>query len=138
MKLTDLLTKYSGSELSASNGDAALRHSVWAPYFENLHENKVIYRERFICLARIENLNITDIGVHGLVVPLRYLYVPDYIHGTPKKSWGFGGSWPHITQGAGTLGCNYAGWTIWPEAERVKAIETLLSRDDTEGALELL
>ena len=91
MRLNDLLAKYPGPALQGNNGDAVLRRSVWSPFFENLHENKVIYCERFICLARIENLRITDIGVGGLIVPLKYLYVPDYIHGAPKKSWGFGG-----------------------------------------------
>jgi len=138
MRLNDLLAKYPGPALQGSNGDAVLRRSVWTPFFENLHESKVIYCERFICLARIENLRITDIGVGGLIVPLKYLYVPDYIQSAPQKSWGFGAGWAHMTQGAGTLGCKYSGWTIWPEAERVRAIETLLSRDDTEGALELL
>lgn len=138
MKLKDLLEKYPAPSLQHGNGDAAFRRSVWAPFFENLYENKVVYRERFICLARIENLRITDIGVGGLVVPLKYLYVPDYIRGAPKTSWGFGGGWAHMRQVNGTLGCTYSGWTIWPEAERVRAIETLLSRDDAEGALELL
>lgn len=138
MKLKDLLEKYPAPSLQHGNGDAAFRCSVWTPFFENLYENKVVYRERFICLARIENLRITDIGVGGLVVPLKYLYVPDYIRGVPKASWGFGGGWAHMRQGNGTLGCIYSGWTIWPEAERVRAIETLLSRDDAEGALELL
>ena len=138
MRLNDLLAKYPGPALQASNGDAAFRRSVWTPFFENLHENKVVYRERFICLAKIQNLTITDIGVGGVIVSLKYLYVPGYIRGVPLESWGFGGAWAHMTQGAGTLGCKYSGWTIWPEAERVQAVETLLSRDDTEGALELL
>jgi hypothetical protein len=111
---------------------------VWTPFFKNLHEGKVIYRERFICLARIEYLRLTEIGVGGLVVPLKYLYIPSYLHSVPQKGWGFGGGWQHMSQGDGTLRDIYAGWTIWPEAERVRAIETLLNRDDTEGALELL
>jgi hypothetical protein len=138
MKLNDLRSKHSADALRASKGDPSFRRSVWAPFFENLHEGKVIYRERFICLARIENLAITDIGVGGLITPLKYLYVPSYIRAAPDKSWGFGGGWAHMTQGDGTLGCNYAGWSIWPEAERVRAVETLLARGDEEGALELL
>ena len=70
MRLNDLLAKYPGPALQGSGGDAVFRRSVWTPFFENLHENKVIYRERFICLVRIENIRITDIGVGGLIVPL--------------------------------------------------------------------
>lgn len=136
MRLDELLAKYPAPSLQASNGDAKFRRSVWAPFFENLYENKVIYRERFVCMARIENLEITDIGVGGLIVPLTYLYVPEYIRGAPKKAWGFGGGWAHMTQGDGNLGCKYSGWTIWPEAERVRTIEALLSKGDVEGALE--
>ena len=138
MKLSDLLTKHSAAALKASNGDPAFRRSVWAPFFESLHESKVIYRERFICLARIENLRITDIGVGGLIVPLRYLYIPTYIRSVPKTSWGFGGGWAHMTQVDSNIRCIYSGWTVWPEAERVRAVERLLSRDDVEGAIALL
>jgi hypothetical protein len=138
MKLNDLLQKQPAPALKASNGDPAFRRSMWAQFFENLHESKVVYRERFLCLARIENLRITDIGIGGLIVPLKYLYIPKYIHSVPKSSWGFGGGWADMTQVGSTLGCKYSGWSIWPERERVRGVETLLSHDDVQGALELL
>jgi hypothetical protein len=138
MKLNDLLHQHTAAALQASKGDPALRRSVWAPFFETLHENKVVYRERFVCLGRIENLRITDTGIGGLIVPLRYLYIPQYIHSVPKTGWGFGGGWTEMRQAGSKIGCPYSGWAIWPEAARVRAVETLLLRGDVDGALELL
>ncbi len=137
MKLNDLFTKYPARALQACDGDPAFRRLVWAPFLENLHESKVIYRERFVCLARIDDLQITDLGIKGIIVPLNYIHLPTRFH-LSFKTWHFGGTWAHMTQGNGYLSQPYAGWAIWPEAERVRAIETLLSRDDAEGALELI
>jgi len=135
MSLIELLDKH--PDLRTNQGDADFRRSVWGPFFESLHENKVIYRERFICLARIDDLKITEGGVGGTVVPLVYLFTyPDL--NLPERPWQFGGSWSRMRQSNSSLGQPYAGWTIWPEAERVKAIENLLSKDDIEGALELI
>ena len=135
MRLKDLLEKH--PDLRTNHGDAAFRRSVWAPFFENLHENKVIYRERFICLARIDDLKITDGGVGGTVVPLVYLFTyPDLR--TPEEPWHFGGSWAYMWQSNSSLGQPYAGWTIWPEPELIRAVEFLLAKDDGEGALELI
>lgn len=137
MKLSDLLIKYPEQSLQSNCGDPVFRRSVWAPFFENLHEDKVIYGERFLCLARIENLTLTEKGVRGLVVPLNFFYLSS-IRRVPDKPWGFGGVWKDMSQGNGCLRQIYAGWTIWPEPERVRAVETLLSRDDAEGAIQLI
>jgi hypothetical protein len=111
---------------------------VWGPFFENLYEDKLIYRERFICLAKIENLNLTDQGVTGSVVPLHFIRIPRGLPAPRFNRWGFGGTWAHMFQVNGYLTQPYAGWSVWPEADRVRAIEGLLAHNDTEGALELL
>jgi len=135
MRLKELLEKH--PDLRINQGDATFRRSVWGPFFENLHENKVIYRERFICLARIDDLKITDGGVGGTVVPLVYLFTyPDLR--IPEEPWYFGGSWAHMRQSTCSLGQPYAGWTIWPEPGLIRAVESLISKDDAEGALELI
>ena len=135
MTLKELLEKH--PELRINQGDPVFRRSVWGPFFENLHETKVIYRERFICLARIDDLQITEGGVGGTDVPLRYLFTYPELR-TPEEPWHFGGSWAYMRQGQGTLSQPYAGWTIWPEPTLVRAVEYLVSRDDDEGALELI
>lgn len=137
MKLKDLLTQYPDQGLHINQGDPVFRRSIWAPFFENLHENKVIYRERFICLARIDDLEITDGGVGGTVVPLHYIHVPHYINRLPE-SWHFGGSWAYMWQAGSSLGQPYASWTIWPEPALIRAVESLIAKDDAEGALELI
>jgi hypothetical protein len=135
MTLKELQIKH--PDLRTNSGDPVFRRSVWSPFFENLHEGKVIYRERFICLARIDDLEITDGGVGGTVVPLVYLYVPHYIN-KPPGTWHFGGSWRHMWQSENTLGQPYAGWSIWPEPSLIKAVESLISKNDVDGALELI
>ncbi|MEI7774968.1 MAG: hypothetical protein WCK17_09340 [Verrucomicrobiota bacterium] len=138
MKLKNLLDKYPPKTLTSNNGDPAFRRSVWGPFFENLYEDKLIYRERFICLAKIENLNLTDQGVTGSVVPLHFIRIPRGLPAPRFNRWGFGGTWAHMFQVNGYLTQPYAGWSVWPEADRVRAIEGLLAHNDTEGALELL
>lgn len=135
MTLRELLKKH--PDLSSNHGDPVFRRSVWAPFFQSLHENKVIYRERFVCLARLDDLETDERGVRGTVVPLRYLHVPHYIL-VPSDSWRFGGSWEYMCQGADCLSQPYASWSVWPEAKRVEAIEKLLSKEDVEGAMELI
>ncbi len=135
VSLIELLDKH--PDLSTNNGDPIFRRSLWGPLFENLHENKVIYRERFICLARIDDLKITERGIIGTVVPLVYLFTyPDL--NLPERPWHFGGSWARMRQSKSSLGQPYAGWTIWPEASLIRAVEFLLAKGDTVGALELV
>ena len=124
-------------DLRNNYGDPLFRRSVWAPFFENLHENKVIYREKFICLARLDDLEIDERGVRGTVVPLHFLRT--YPHRiTPSLPWHFGGTWENMCQGDRALGQPYASWTIWPEPELIRAIEKLLAKEDIEGAMKLL
>ena len=135
MTLTALLEQH--PDLAYNQGDPVFRRSVWGPFFGNLHGNKVIYRERFICLARIDDLEIDDKGVRGTVVPLVYLFTYPHLR-IPARPWRFGGSWAHMWQTGNKLGQPYAGWTIWPEPPLVRAVEHLIAQDATEGALELI
>ena len=137
MTLKELLQKYPDRDLESNEGDPVFRRSVWEAFFRNLYVNKVIYREKFICLARIDDLQSTEGGVRGTVVPLRFLFQYPHLN-TPSRPWRFGGSWADMWQGEHTLGQPYAGWTIWPEEERVRAIEALLAKDDVDEALELI
>lgn len=137
MTLKDLLTKYPDKKLNYNHGDPVFRRSVWEPFFQNLHENKVIYRERFVCLARLEDLETDEHGVRGQVVPLNYFYTREGLR-LPSKPWRFGGSWEHMWQGNYWLAQPYAGWCLWPEPARVRAIEKLLAKEDREGAMELV
>lgn len=137
MSLKGLLQQYPDRGLQSNQGDPDFRRSVWAPFFENLHQGKVIYRERFICLARIEGLKLDERGVRGTVVPLQVFFTyPGIV--PPAKPWYFGGSWARMMQLDGALAQPYAGWTIWPEAGRLRAVEHLLENGDPEGALELI
>jgi hypothetical protein len=93
MSLQELLENH--PELSRNQGDPVFRRSVWEPFFKNLLENKVIYRERFICLARLDELETDEQGVRGIVVPLQFIYMPHYIS-KPQGQWRFGGSWQYM------------------------------------------
>jgi hypothetical protein len=135
MTLKELQKKH--PDLRYDYGDPVFRRSVWAPFFENLHESKVIYRERFICLARIDDLEMDERGVRGTVLPLQFFRTYPHLI-VPSRPWRFGGSWEHMWQGDRTLGQPYASWTIWPEAKLVRAIEKLLAKEDVSGALKRL
>jgi hypothetical protein len=135
MHLSDLLQKH--PDLAYNEGDPVFRRSVWGPFFGNLHENKVIYRERFICLAQIDDLEMDEKGVRGTVVQLVYLFTYPHLR-TPPRPWRFGGSWKYMWQSGNSLGQPYAGWTIWPEPSLIKGVEHLIANEDHEGALELI
>lgn len=95
MTLKALLENYPDKKLTYNHGDPVFRRSVWEPFFQNLHENKVIYRERFVCLARLDDLETDESGVRALVVPLNYFYTREGLR-LPPKPWRFGGSWQHM------------------------------------------
>ena len=136
MTLKELLKNYPDHDLETNNGNPSFRRSVWTPFFVNLHEGKLVYRERFVCLARIEELKINEDGVWGTVVPLNYFYTrPSLV--LPSRPWRFGGSWGYMSQGEYTLSA-YSSWSIWPEVPRVRAVAALLEKGDPEGALELV
>ena len=70
MTFNDLRKQYTEDELSYFPGKKRLRYKMFAPFFQNLFENKVVYRERFIVIARLEDIEITPKGLGATAIPL--------------------------------------------------------------------
>ena len=135
MTISELRERYK-DELSSNPGDRALRYQLFAPFFENLFENKVVYHERFACLARLEDIEITPERIRATAVPLQSLYTGP-LFPMPNRSWSFGSCWEGIQLGVGYFSVPYAGWTVWPEPARIKAVIEALKTGDLLFAQEL-
>jgi hypothetical protein len=143
MKLTDLRSQYSDKDLRRSMGEQALRFKAFSPFFQNLHEGKVVYYEKFMCIARLDDLEITPEGIYALAVPVTPIprvglpenlinrYVP------PEKPWRVGMRWEWMMMNVVSLGNPQIGWTVWPEAERVQAVEKLIEAGDFGGVMNI-
>ena len=143
MKLSDLRGKYTDKELRWSIGDSEIRYRAFSPFFQNLHEEKVVYYEKFMCVARLDDLKITTEGVYATAVPITPIprvglpenLIKRYI--TPEKPWRIGMKWEWMMMNVISLGNPQVGWTIWPEADRVQTIEKLLGVGDINSVIKM-
>ena len=143
MKLSDLYKTHTEEELEYSEGDASIRFRAFSPFFKNLHEGKVIYYQKFMCIARLDELMITPEGLSAKAIPVTPIPrsgVPPNMsqrYTTPSGPWNIAMEWSWMMLSGGGLGNPYVGWTIWPEVERVQAVEELLQKGDTEAVMKL-
>jgi hypothetical protein len=138
MNFNDLRKTYTSEELSYFPGDNDLRFRAFSPLIDDLFESKVVYYEKFICLVRLEDIQITPEFLGATAVPyLRIERTGSFRPRSPVEPWTFKGSWSRMCLVNNSLNVPYAGWTIWPEAERVKAVESLIRNHDYEEALRL-
>ena len=116
------------------------------PSLANLFEKKVIYRERFIYVVRLENVEISPGGFSATAVPLLGV-APYYLAQTMRErggrarteQWRFGASWKCVTKCDDSEICSaYGGWTIWLKPDLVRAVELLLRAGLEEHAVRLL
>lgn len=136
MTFDDLKLAHTSDELSYFPGDNDLRFRAFSPILQNLFENKLVYRERFICLVRLEEIQITPEFFSATAVPhLHFVETGVFGPDSLTKPWKFKSSWDWMCMGNNSINVPYAGWTIWPEARRVKAVEQLLLAGDYEEAL---
>ena len=115
-------------------------------WFENLFEGKVIYREKFIAVVRLENVEIiSSTYLCATAIPLLDITAPESFAALvrergkqmPTEPWSFrGGEWVR-TEGK-SICCPYGGWTIWAEPDLVRAVELLACAGLKEQAVKLL
>jgi hypothetical protein len=137
MTIEELRKKYTSNELSCFPGNKELRYTAFAPLFENLYENKMIYHEHGVgWLIRVENLEITDQEFSATAVVICMLYVKLR---NPKgnfmklKQWDFSASWDWISLCRGNhFHVPYASFSIWIEEERIKRVEALIAENRTD------
>jgi len=96
-----------------------------------------------MCIARLDDLTITPERLSAKAVPVTPIVrtgMPESMiqrYTTPLKPWNIGMQWSWMMLHGGGLGNPYVGWTIWPEVERVKAVEKLIESGDLEGIMKL-
>ncbi len=115
-------------------------------WFDNLFEGKVIYRERFVAVVRLENVEIvSSTYLRATAIPLLDVTAPESFAARvredgkqmPTEPWCFsGGEWAR-PEGK-SICCPDAGWTIWTEADLVRAIELLGRAGLKDQAIKLL
>ncbi len=137
MRLDDLRPIHTNDELSYLPGKRALRYKAFSPYLENLFEGKVVYLERFICIACLDNLKITKTGFSAIAVPQIQIHRAAFLIDFPKEPWRFAGTWENIRLLHNCFNAPMSGWTIWPESERVQAVENAAKQSDWNTALSL-
>ncbi len=108
---------------------------------ENLYENKIVYYERFMCIARIEEMVITPESfkakatVHELVerqansrMNLSRL----------DRGWNFGAKWEYLTYSNNSFGMPYTSVVFITDPDFVKLIETLVREKNHREAERLI
>ena len=135
MKLKDLKDTYTEDELSYFPGDRELRCRIFAPFLENLSGQKAIYHEKFVAVVEVSDVEVT--AEHFVAVATIVLHVEQKGRSLfpPRRPWRFGGKWEHMMLSGNHFHVPYVGWSIWPEAELVKKVETLVLNGEFGKAL---
>ena len=139
MTIKELQAKYTSAELSSFPGNAELRYQLFSPLLQNLYENKIVYRERFVCIIKLEDLIIIPERLHAKAVP--YLQIKQNKESDqylPNRPWTFGSKWEYIRLIENGLSVPYANWCIWCEPELVREVEGLTLKGEFRKAIELL
>jgi hypothetical protein len=117
--------------------DKTIKDSLWKHISGGLHQDKVIYREGFIGIVRLESVRISDGGFSATAVPIVEIETYGCYH-MPREPWNFSAPWEVIWEQSGRFGARYVGWSFYPAANLVRAVEYLLEQDDIYGVLELI
>jgi hypothetical protein len=135
MTFADLRSQYSEHDLSHSPSNHELKYRIFAPVLNNLFEDKVVYDERFLCIVRLENVEITPERFSALAVPGLSLTNDHFLNPQPpSEPWAFGAAWGYLRLLNNSLNVPYGGWSIWPEYDRVKRVEHLVKEGSLQDA----
>lgn len=117
-------------------------------WLNNLHENKVIYRERFIILAELENMEFDNDIFSAQIKPLKMIYLPLFFRNKEEKteqvlnsSWEIGFRLTPIaltledqTQKINT----YSSFTMWTDPSLVQKVELLVENGKLQEVMNLI
>lgn len=135
MTIEELNTIYP-IELSLIPGDNDLRFKLLSPLFQNLFENKIIYHERFTCLAQLSEIELTPSIFKAKVKRLSLIYACERIRHLVPEEWEIGAIWPAVNLKGNRLG-TYGGWIIWTDPKLVEQILNLTKDDKMDEAYNL-
>jgi hypothetical protein len=141
--LEELCLKYSWNEIGCVPGDANLRYQLgnlryqlFTPILKDLYENKIVYYERFMCVATLKNIKITAEKFEATAI--RHITIErgeNKPH--PPKSWTFGAAWFAMTAKKEYFSTYGGMWLLWTDKELVKTVEELAKKKDFKAALDL-
>lgn len=141
MTFEDLKKNYSEEALSSWPGDPELRRTLFAPMLENLYENKIVYYERLMCVARIEEMVITpeDFKAKATVHELVERQANSRMNlSRLNDGWYFGAKWEYLTYSNNSFGMPYTSVAFITDPDFVKMIETLLRENNHREAERLI
>jgi hypothetical protein len=99
--------------------------------------NKIIYMEaRILCVAKVEDLQVSEDGFSALVVPTLDSATGDNPQKRPRAPllWRFSTRWGMLCSTRQFFYVHYAGWRFWPDSEYVVPIENLLLEKGQQAA----
>ena len=137
MTLDELQLKYSWQEIGKSGGDGDLHRELFTPLLTGIYENKIVYYERFMCVAILEDIKITPDRFEATATPCLKIKTAGPARYFPKKSWTFGSRWDIMTLNDGHFSTYGGMWLFWTDKELVKTVEELARKGDFEKAQEL-
>ena len=140
MTIQELKARYTEDELSRFPGDKKLRWEMFAPLFQNLHEQKVIYYEKVLGIVKMEDLIITPDRFEATAIPHLCIIrknefdelFDDLPNGTFSSSW----DWMRLLDDE-SINVPYANWTVWTDPDLVKEVERLCKSEKFNEALRL-
>ncbi len=126
-------------------------YQKYAPLFENLYENKIVYHERFTYIVRLEDIVITEAYFKAKAIKEKVILTAfqkercqklntlEDVRNSPRQ-WTFKGTWADamITENPLCIGQAYVNFSIWLAPDLVQSIEKLAECGDDEGALKIL
>lgn len=138
MSLEELNLKYTDDELRRIPGDALLRFNILSPILMDLHESKVVYRERFVCVVSLQDVEISPTGFRATCRPFHPIDPEPASNPKLLDKWRCSSSWELMGVGVNSIGSPWAGWTIWPEKDLVKEVIQLASAGKFQSVRALL
>jgi len=145
MTIKELREKYSHEEIFSKDTDFDLRLKIFKPIFDNLYENKVVIHNKFTSIAKIERVEIRPDYLNVLLIPQTYIPRGTFSDKRIKRAseilkhgWEVGCIWELMSFEEDCL-CSspYTCWLMWTDPILVKKVESLVSENKFEEALNL-
>ena len=134
MNISEINQKYTSGDLASCPGDGQFRYEVFSPLFNNLFENKVVYHERFTCIVKLEDIEITPDWFSAKAIPYLLIEKGNRMDRFfPKKPWNIFAKWSFLRL-INTCLTPYSSWLMWADPE---IVEKLVLQKNYKEALNL-
>lgn len=139
MTIAELRNKYTEAEISSIPGDNALRFAAFAPLFQNLHNNLLVYREsRFYAIVAVTNLELLPQRLSGQARVFKKIERMHRDPIYPERTWRFSCSWGNLRLCNRGINAPQISFTVWPEPALVAEVERLVDAGKGDEAYECL